>query len=333
MARADGASASGRAIAIAETFDGRGALAGLTDLARAAVGIAAAIAGHARDPAHTIGTTESAVVANVLAAETGIATHIAGASRNDAIIDSAATVFATRNAHIAGGSGAATAFALGATPIIHLPRAKVIDRAAKIFAITMTGTATVVAAFGIGGIGRVEMRMAAMIAANLATFGHGGIGRDIAAPVCHGANTATDGILTANLTVRIETTAIGFDQWRNADRVLNGNGLLWGRRRSAEFARFLQIGGRLGRDRVGDRRSQGPSGGAAGGGDCRPDTQQATHKRTPTLAGCNSPSQAIEGVLIHRGRPNPAGQETRTGTAMPGETPSPRFCPNFSSRT
>lgn len=273
LAGSDDARVGGDAIGIDQTFDRRAAVARMANLTGGTIGIAATIAGYAAHPAGAPGATDRALIADVLPAESGIAAHITGAGFDSALVDTAAAPFASRDADIVRRVGAATALIGGATEIFDRSGTEEIDRAAEIFAITMPGATTVVAAFGIARISRIEMRMATMIAAELATFDHGGIGGHVAATVCRRAHPATDGILTANLAVRIETPAIGFDQRRNADPVLNGNGLFGGLCGYAELAWLLQADGRLRFCCFGHRSSQRPFGSAAGGEHRHPGAQ------------------------------------------------------------
>lgn len=183
LAGRDGAGVRSGAIAVCQAFDRRAALTRPANLAGGAVGIAAAVASDATNAARVIGTADGAVVADVLPAESGIATDIAGIVGSDAITDIATTPFARGDAAIAIGSSTAAALAFGTAPVIDRSWAEQIDRTAQIFAIAMPGAACVIAAFGIVDMRGIEMRMATMVAADFAAIEQGWIGRDIAAAI------------------------------------------------------------------------------------------------------------------------------------------------------
>lgn len=214
------ASIAGGAIAIDETFWRDRAMPVLAHLARAAIGITATIAGHATDPAQTIGAANGTVIANMLATESGIATDIASVRRGSAFVDRAAAAVSARNAAIAGGSGPTAALTFVAAKIADRSWAKMVDRAAEVLAIAMTDATGTSATFGIPALRRIEMRMATMIAADLASRGHGRIGGDIAATVSRGADAGADFVPAAGFGGRIETATTRIDERFDADRRL-----------------------------------------------------------------------------------------------------------------
>lgn len=237
-----GAGIGGSAIAIGQALD-RCAGSRQAGFTGGAVAVAAAIARHAGHVSRSIGTADRIGAANVLATESGIATDVAGISRGCAIVHAAATAFPTGNTGVVGGAGAATTLIGVAAKVGTGARTETIDRATEVLAVAMPGAAALVAAFGIIGVGWVEMRMATMVAAHLSPAGLVLVGGNVAAPVLVSADPGADGILTTKLSGRIETTALGCLQRFEADRV----GVRWGvggggrnGHRTARFARFVQ---------------------------------------------------------------------------------------------
>lgn len=322
LARRDRARIAGRAVAIAEAFH-RGAIAAQARLSRAASGIVAAIARRASHSAGAIVTANRAIVAIMLMAKTRFTTDITGARLDRAVGQTATRARATRNADIALGSGAAAQLTGATAEIAIRPRAELIHRAAKIFAIAMPGAAAGSTTFGIVGIGRIEMRMTTMIATDFATIGHGLIARNIAATVFGRAGPAANLVLATLLRFRIETPAIGRDQRRHANTAVASlsRGLI--RREhiagNGGLARFLQRNSRVGRTWHGDRRSQCLIGNGSGNSNRRSHTEHSAKEPTTTLARGHSSCQSVKGVLIHFGRPNPilrnAARYRHTGRA------------------
>ncbi len=321
LAGPDGAGVRAGAIAVRQAFDRRAALTRPANLTGGAVGIAAAVASYATNAARVIGTADGAVVADVLPAESGIATDIAGIVGGDAITDIATTPLARGDAAIAIGSSAAAAFAFGTAPIIDRPWAEQIDRATQIFAIAMPGAACVIATFGIIDMCGVEMRMTAMIAADFAAIEQGWIGRDIAAAIRGCADARADLALATALIVRIEAAAFGFDQRFETDR----NGLPGRGGDRAQLARFLRAQKRSGAIVPGAGSGQRAIGQGAGCGCRRTRTEQPAQKRPPVVTGSHSPGQSVEGELIHTERPNPVGAENVSRHRHAGRNAQPAF--------
>lgn len=212
------------AIGIDKTFD-RGAIATQAGLPGAASGIVAAIAGHTGDSARAVVTAHRAIVAIVLVTESRFAPDIAGARVGHAIGQSAARSRTTGDADVAVGASTAALFTGATTQLAIRARAELRNRAAQIFTVAMPGATTLAAAFGITGTGRIEMRMAAMIAAEFAPFGHGLIRRNIAATVFGRAGPGADITLAACLGRGVETPASVIYQRRDTDPIGAGLGL------------------------------------------------------------------------------------------------------------
>lgn len=237
-------------------FD-RGANSAKASLTGPAGGIVAAIAARARQIARTVIATDRAIVANVLAAETGLTAHIAGAGIGRAIFEPAAAAISPGNTAIAPGAAPTATLAFGAAEIVGGAWAKPIGRAAQVFSVAISGTTVAAAAFGIVGVRGIEMRMATMIATDLAPIELRFVGGNRAAAISGGALTGADRILAACLGRRIEATAIGVDQRFDTDASGLG-GLGWFRSRGARdgrLSRLLKWGGGVG-GASGDRRGQ-----------------------------------------------------------------------------
>lgn len=219
-----GASVRTDAIVVDKAFD-RGAIVVQASFAQTAIGIVAAVPRHADRGTSGIGTADGTVVAIVLTADADLATHIAGTRIQRTIVDRAATLDAARDACVHAGLGTTATFARTAAVVGHGAGAEACHRAAKALAVAVPRATGALAALGIARVGWIEMRVTAVIAADISAGGIGWVGADIAAPVVAGAYPGADRILTTGLRCRIETTAIGIDQRFKADVVLCGLGL------------------------------------------------------------------------------------------------------------
>lgn len=212
----DRAGIAAGAIAIDEALD-RGADALETRFAGPAIGIGAAIPGHAAHHTRGIRAAERAIVTDMLVTESGFAGHIAGAGVGGAILHPAAASRTAGDANIAVRAGAAATLALATAQIALRTGAELRDRATEILAIAVSSAAAGIAAFGIAGIGGIEMRMATMFAADLTALDDGLVGRDIAAAILGRAFPGADLVLAAGLRGGIETAARGGHQRLDAD--------------------------------------------------------------------------------------------------------------------
>lgn len=291
-------------IAIDEALD-RGARALLAGFSGTAVGVVAAIAGGADGRARGVCTADCSVGAIVLAADANIAGNVARAGFQSAIGHRATRAGAAGNAAIGIRVRAAAKLIGGAAKIAIETGAEVRGRAAQVFAIAVSGAALTVAAFGISGVRRVEMGMAAMIAADLAAGNVGSIGADIATAVLGRASPGANRVLATGLCNGIETAAVGFDQRFDTDSSLGSKRLhhLRGSGGSRWLAWLTQgFGGP--RRSAEHRRGQTITDGSTAH-NRRTGAEKTAQERAPVLSGGHGPGETIEGLLVHRWVPKP----------------------------
>lgn len=148
----------------------------------------------------------------MLAADADLAADVTGVWFLDAVVDRATGSGSTRNAGVGRRSGTAAELVRATAEIGLSARTEIGDRAAEVLAVAMTGTAGVVAAFGVVGISWHEMGMTALVAADFAACGVGEVRADVAASVFFGADPGADSVLAAGLGFRVETAAFRVDQ-------------------------------------------------------------------------------------------------------------------------